>query len=306
MPIIRSHTSPPTEEIVINWHLIEKCNYRCHYCFAKWHSPTTAEIWRSEERTDRFLADLWSAFKAGCPHPTAFGQIEWSSARLSLAGGEPTLLRSGTTEICRKATRLGFEVSLISNGSLMTEGYIRELAPHLTMLGLSIDSVDVSTNQAIGRAQLNGVTLAGRDYHNIIKWARQENPDLMIKLNTVVNAINRDKCFSDFISRARPDRWKVLRMLPILSTSGQVTDNEFRLFVQRHQHHATVMSVEYNSVMTQSYIMIDPYGRFFQNAPCGGGYIYSDPIEECGCSTAFSQVPFDLSKFRGRYALLQA
>ncbi len=32
------------DEITINWHIIEKCNYKCKYCFAKYSKMNMAEI----------------------------------------------------------------------------------------------------------------------------------------------------------------------------------------------------------------------------------------------------------------------
>lgn len=51
----------------------------------------------------------------------------------------------------------------------------------------------------------------------------------------------------------------------------------------------------------ESYIMVDPQGRFFQNSPCSAGYEYSQPILGVGAEKAFSQVNFDVDKFSSRY-----
>jgi radical S-adenosyl methionine domain-containing protein 2 len=53
--------------------------------------------------------------------------------------------------------------------------------------------------------------------------------------------------------------------------------------------------------MQESYIMVDPQGRFFQNSPCSAGYQYSEPILDVGAEKAFSQVNFDIDKFCSRY-----
>ncbi|BBT07412.1 hypothetical protein WP7S18E06_29110 [Aeromonas hydrophila] len=48
--------------------------------------------------------------------------------------------------------------------------------------------------------------------------------------------------------------------------------------------------------MHESYLMVDPYGRFFQNTPllpAGQGYAYSRPILEVGAGMAFSEMSFD-------------
>ena len=54
--------------------------------------------------------------------------------------------------------------------------------------------------------------------------------------------------------------------------------------------------------MTESYVMIDPAGRFFDNAQ--GTYTYSLPILEVGVEEALKEVLIEPERFRrrgGRY-----
>ena len=54
--------------------------------------------------------------------------------------------------------------------------------------------------------------------------------------------------------------------------------------------------------MCESYLMVDPYGRFFQNQAVGeGGYLYSRPILHSGAAAAFSEMRFNPAGFRSRY-----
>ena len=53
--------------------------------------------------------------------------------------------------------------------------------------------------------------------------------------------------------------------------------------------------------MTDSYLMIDPIGRFFQNSILGSGYSYSTPIVNTGIEEALNEINFDPEKFHGRY-----
>ena len=55
---------------------------------------------------------------------------------------------------------------------------------------------------------------------------------------------------------------------------------------------------ESNKAMTESYVMVDPAGRFFDNAQ--GFYTYSDPILEVGVTAALQQVSIDTERFRQR------
>lgn len=60
--------------------------------------------------------------------------------------------------------------------------------------------------------------------------------------------------------------------------------------------------------MRESYLMVDPHGRFFQNSLLtpGQGYAYSRPILEVGAEAAFAQMAFDTARFSARYILLVA
>lgn len=90
-------------------------------------------------------------------------------------------------------------------------------------------------------------------------------------------------------------------MLPTLTDELAVTRTEFDAFVQRHAALDAVMQVEDNDGMTQSYLMLDPLGRFFQNSPEQQGYDYSEPILAVGAANAFAQVRMLAGRFLARY-----
>ncbi len=62
------------------------------------------------------------------------------------------------------------------------------------------------------------------------------------------------------------------------------------------------MSIEDNDEMSESYLMIDPLGRFFQNTPnsLGQGYLFSDPILSVGLASALSSIQLSPEKYRRR------
>lgn len=65
------------------------------------------------------------------------------------------------------------------------------------------------------------------------------------------------------------------------------------------------MVPESNDDMTQSYLMVSPYGEFYQNSE-SNEYVYSEKIIDQGVSSALDQVGFDYSKYvrrGGKYEL---
>ena len=292
----------PVQELVINWHITEACNYRCRYCFARWEKPSR-ELIHDTSGTEALLKALFHYFSPDNARNPLRREMAWESLRLNLAGGEPLLYGGAATQVIKLARSIGFKTSLISNGSRLSTTLMAKLAPHLDMLGLSLDSTDAETNQAIGRAEQ--CVLDVHELRAVITWGRQLNPDLRLKINTVVNALNWNEDMAELIRDLAPDKWKVLRMLPTLTHDLAVSDAEFQAFIQRHQCLNQIMRAEYNVGMAESYLMLDPHGRFFQNRLGHQGYEYSEPIPVVGVATAFSQIRMSAEKFLARYAMCQ-
>lgn len=294
-----------TTELVLNWHVTEACNYHCRYCYGTWdESACRRELIHDPQLTTTLLSELHQFFLPNNPMNPLASRPAWSSVRLNLAGGEPLLYAGKLSSIVDQAHGLGFELSLITNGSQLNADLLLRLAPQLSWLGISIDSVRSETNRAIGRVDRRGRLLSLRELVEVLAEARKYNPRLRIKLNTVVNQLNHDEDLSPLIQRMAPDKWKVLRMLPVVNQHLTVSDEQFSAFVVRHHSVAPILCAEDNHDMYESYLMVDPHGRFFQNMPviAGQGYAYSQPILEVGAATAFSQMTFDPEKFSARYA----
>lgn len=293
--------------LVINWHLTEACNYRCRYCYAKWDSATsTRELIRDPEKTEALLADLYRFFAPGNTRNPLWAMMRWKNVRLNLAGGEPLLHNQKLPDVIRLARALGFEVSLITNASRLSGEMIAALAPQLTWLGISIDSASAVTNRTIGRTDRQGNLLDIKMLAEALDAARAIHPQLKLKLNTVVNQLNAAEDLSPLITRLAPDKWKILRMLPMVTDRLAVSDKEYVGFVARHQHFSTILCAEDNHEMRDSYLMIDPNGRLFQNRQSEReqGYVYSPPILEVGAAMAFGAISFDSDRFCARYPQL--
>ena len=79
---------------------------------------------------------------------------------------------------------------------------------------------------------------------------------------------------TEFIEMAHPERWKLLQVLPVgAQNDGSVpelaiTSEQFNRYVARNRRVEELgISVvpENNDLMTGSYVMVDPEGRFFDN-----------------------------------------
>ena len=105
-------------------------------------------------------------------------------------------------------------------------------------------------------------------------------------------------------------RWKLLQFLEIKGENDhnaaklRVTPGEFAAFAeaQADMLRRTRMDVytvrEDNNQMTNSYLMMDPDGRMFQNT--GGKYSYSHNVLKIGLWRAVRSLGFDPAKFADR------
>ena len=298
--------SAPDNELVINWHITEACNYRCRYCYAKWDKASNRrELIHDQSRSTKLLEELAAFFRPGNSRNPLNQALDWKSLRLNLAGGEPLLYRREVLRIANEARRLGFAVSIITNASRLDHDLMGELAGLLSVLGISIDSADALRNQQIGREDRHRHRLEPTALTRVIALGRQLNPALRLKINTVVNALNLSDDLSSVIRSISPDKWKILRVLPVISNELAVTDREFSAFLDRHQSLRAIISAEDNRDMVESYIMIDPLGRFFQNTAGQRGYHYSRPVDEIGAARAFREWRFSVGAYASRYLRTQ-
>ncbi|MGR6834015.1 hypothetical protein [Aliivibrio wodanis] len=85
-------TSKQLNELVINWHITETCNYNCTctYCFAKWGKPN--ELNRSLTSIEKLLDELANYFIHG--NPEIKRTLGYKDVRLNFAGGETNGVRA--------------------------------------------------------------------------------------------------------------------------------------------------------------------------------------------------------------------
>ena len=146
------------------------------------------------------------------------------------------------------------------------------------------------------------------DYLRVIGILRQHG--VRIKVNTVVTRSNLEDDLTGFIIRARPERWKLLQVLPVQGQNDALVDqytvasDEFENYVQSSRWVETFrikIVPENNELMTGSYVMVDPAGRFFDNV--SGAHSYSRSIVEVGAEKAYLDVSVDPAKFLARDGL---
>ena len=226
--------------------------------------------------------------------------------KINFAGGEPTLC-PWLPDLIRRAKELGLTTSIVTNGSWVTLEWLDRVDGRLDWAAVSVDTLDQGKLIRMGRTTRNG-PLSESDYLRIMDILKQQG--IRLKVNTVVTRINYDENLAGFIAKVRPERWKLLQVLPVKGQNDGLVDNlvitqeEFVRYVARSRY-VECMGIrvvpENNDLMTGSYVMVDPAGRFFDNV--AGTHVYSRPINQVGVEAALREVSINPEKFRLRDGL---
>ncbi|MHA1507280.1 MAG: viperin family antiviral radical SAM protein [Promethearchaeota archaeon] len=272
----------------INFHITQRCNYKCDFCFSTFdqNSHELSEIEQFElikELTDN-----------GCE-------------KLNFAGGEPTLVQN-LPNLIEFSKDLGVFTSLISNGTGLTKKFLKNIYKNIDLIGLSIDSSIEEINYQLGRCLTrNNEKIKPYSHINLIKNRVEliNKYSIRLKINTVVTSLNWDEDLTDLISLLHPKRWKIFELTLLnnakcsfLSKFESIKKWQFDKFIQTHKNLNPI--VESNDISNESYLMITPNGKFFQN--WYGEYYYSDSILEIGAMNAFEQIKFSYENFKTRDA----
>jgi radical S-adenosyl methionine domain-containing protein 2 len=274
----------------VNFHLWEPCNMRCNFCFATFQDVKKSILPSGHLPQDQAKLVVKKLASYGFK-------------KITFAGGEPTLC-PWLSELIRTAKQAGMTTMIVTNGSRLNDTFLLQNENYLDWIAISIDSLNPKTNLTCGRAISGKTSLTVDYYKSLVEKVKLHGYGL--KINTVVNRKNVMEDMNEFIQFAKPKRWKVLQVLPIEGQNDdkvgefEISETEFQNFVIRHQRLTNITNLipESNKQMKASYVMVDPAGRFFDNA--SGEHNYSRPILKVGVGEALKDVNNDFHKFIAR------
>ncbi|KAJ7180117.1 hypothetical protein C8R43DRAFT_870937 [Mycena crocata] len=286
--------SRDTKPVSVNYHFTRKCNKTCAFCF---HTEKTSFV-ALEADMKRGLRLLRDA----------------GMRKINFAGGEPFLYPKKLAMLCRFCKEeLGLEsVSIITNGTLVTEAWMRANARWVDVMGVSCDSFDEDTNVRIGRGSGENVAQLFR----IRAWCQVAG--VKFKLNTVVCTYNWREDMAATVERLDPFRWKVFQVLLVEGENDDggmdaaldkrkrdarkllISDEQFAAFCDGHKHLPCFVP-EPNSLMASSYLILDEYMCFLDKG--SGREKQSRSILEVGVQEALEEVRWDEEAFRARGGL---
>jgi radical S-adenosyl methionine domain-containing protein 2 len=281
--IFRARHPTGQDPLSVNYHFTRRCNKTCGFCF---HTATTSHI----EDPVRAKQGLRLLAQAGMK-------------KINFAGGEPFLYPKFLGEMmdfCKQELRLK-SVSVVTNGSLLRENFLRKHCQSLDILAVSCDSFDETTNTAIGRGSGDNV----QKLYEIAGWCKKYN--IKFKLNTVVNKLNYMEDMNEHIGALQPFRWKCFQVLIVRGENDSstdtlrnghkftITDEEFESFCERHNTQRSLVP-EPNRLMAKSYLILDEYMRFLDRT----GKQPSRSILEVDVREALKSVFWDKDAFLER------
>ena len=277
----------------VNFHLWQPCNMRCGFCFARFLDVKHEVLPKGHLKREDCIHVV--SLLARAPFD-----------KINFAGGEPTLC-PWLPDLIRTAKHEGMTTAIVTNGTKMTSEWLDAVEGYLDWIALSIDTVNPAALTQTGRTTPAG-PLTEQDYLDIINLVKQRG--IRLKINTVVTAETWEEDFTDFIMTARPERWKILRVLPVTGQNDEdidqytISDAQFEAYVTRNRSVVELgiaVVPEDNDMMRGSYAMVDPAGRFFDNVL--GWHNYSRPIIDVGVAEAMKDVAIDSDLFRQRGGL---
>jgi radical S-adenosyl methionine domain-containing protein 2 len=226
--------------------------------------------------------------------------VENGCKKINFAGGEPTLIKFLPDLICYAHSK-GIFVSIISNGTGITDEFLIQCGNSLNLIGLSVDSTSDETEQRLGRclnsANYSHIDMIKRVAHRISDYG------IPLKINTTLTSINWQDNMHSLIQELNPCRWKVFQVHSIHGINdaffeqyGELTNELFADFLTRHAELHPVG--EFSEIIKESYCMITPDGRFYQDTD--NTHHYSDPILAVGVTHAFAQIQYDATKYLTR------
>lgn len=271
---------------VVNYHITNRCNYHCTYCFGKFNGQKDPTLDDAKKIVDNIAL--------------YFTQNNITDGRINFAGGEPTLYEH-LDKLIDYTSSLGIRVSIVTNGSLLTPERIRSWQGKVSCIGISIDSIDCDTNLTIGRCCRNNVVSLSQ-WGELTKAIHGCGIDL--KINTVVSRLNLDEDLSELYRVLSPKKIKLFQMHLIDGINDQakpheITESEFDSFCERHKTFESVIVAEPCRSMENSYLMVNPEGKFQLNND--GLYQIFGDLNTTSLSEILKTVPLDSEKFGSRY-----
>lgn len=263
-------------KIPVNFYILKECNYSCKICFSQFEDRKKLSYKEHLNIIDKLI-----------------GYVD----KITFVGGEP-LLYPKLFDLIKYSKSKGFITSIVTNGSKLTEKFLKESKDYLDWIAISIDSLNTKTNIEMGRGNSNNQV----DFVKIINLLKKYQYNF--KINTVVSKQNYKEDLSQFIKSSKPNRWKIFQALILKNINDknreeiEIEKKYFDYFLKCNHINDIDLIGENNDDMLCSYYMIDPYGRLFSNKDCE--ITYTESLLKIDLPEALKKLETSLKKLEER------
>lgn len=231
----------------IRLEITSKCNLNCQYCHNALFNNSKDDM--TSEDIIKLVKNLDKKNKI---------------KKVLLTGGEP-LLNKDVCKIIEEFTKLGIKLDMVTNGTLLTEDYLKRLeSAGLKRIRLSIDSVDNECN-----------TRDKADIFDLWKVAAMitSKSNIELAIHTVCSPANVDNLFDVYkkLLEVKASRWRVFD----IGYQGNMIDNkelfDFSAYYKRliestkkvlkdylENDYKNILDIEINNVFKTSFLELDP------------------------------------------------
>lgn len=180
---------------------------------------------------------------------TAIFRNKITDGRINLVGGE-LLFYPYLNKLIDFINAYGIKVSVITNGSLLTEKRIAFWKGKVYCIGINIDSALTETNVSIGR-YCKYKTLTIKQAVRITQAIHRNG--IKLKINTVVSKFNLNEDMKVLYKRLKPDRLKLMQVAIVDGVNSNakkfaISKKEFKEFCRRHKNVALTPCVNLPTV----------------------------------------------------------
>ena len=249
------------KELTFNLHFTDFCNFACKHCFIKKNGKELSL------ENIKLIVDKLAVYQ----------KKQGNQIRINLAGGEP-LISKNIQAIIDYIHSKNIKVSIITNGYYITHDFITNNKDKLSMIGISVDSLNHDTNIKIGRS-CKGETLSKDKLIDICNFIKENG--IKLKINTCVTTNNIDENIIELIKAIKPDRVKVLRAFCDSNNSNfNISDTQWKNTCMKYKDYNVIF--EDNDFMKTGYIIIDSEGNLSRdNLHLKSNSLIKDSVENC-------------------------
>ena len=236
---------------VVNFHFTDFCNYSCSYCFVmkSYRQASFLDIQKVVDNIKHYF------------------DIIKVRGRINLVGGE-IFMCNYLQDVIDYIHFKGIDISIVTNGSLLTENFIVENKGKIYSIGISVDSLNQYTNICTGRCTKNQ-TLSLEKLVKICKLIKKNG--IKLKINHCVSKYNVNEDILDLIKKVLPDRFKIFQMTIVDGINNnmkdmQISEREFESYCSKYSSFHPI--IEKEKEMKKSYLMIDSEADIYIDRSC--------------------------------------